>query len=163
MRRSFVTVASLACLALQACVPGSKTPAEIAAQQQQTLEFCRSVPDAISSDDKICAPYFNRIKAEAKAAAAKKAAEDEAEASRNAAAFREANDPNRTLTEEELQVCINGIKRREENPDIRPSGALITGTRTSGGGFVWYRKIHLDNSYPRLYNCTKKEMTYLSN
>ena len=73
--------------------PPKETKAEekLAAEDKRTMEFCRTVPDVITPEDKTCGRFFDRIKAEQKQelaaaeAAQKKAREAALEDQRNSA------------------------------------------------------------------------------
>ena len=108
MRRRSLTLLLLLSAALQGCAssstrpvalfnnpsPPKETKAEelLVAEDKKTMEFCRTVPDVITPEDKTCGRFFDRIKAEQKQelaaaeAAQKKAREAALEDQRNSAA-----------------------------------------------------------------------------
>lgn len=107
------------------------------AQERSRVDFCKKVLDVVKPDDKICGKYLTRIRKEIKddeAAVALKAVAQKVAAER-------AVDPQRTLTQAEMDVCLILVRNAARDPSsikihyiTQTRGGLIDFTATNGFG-----------------------------
>lgn len=130
---------------LTACATQGPSP------EERSLKFCRSVSDVITPEDKICGPYYNRIKEEQKQA--KAAQEAKEEASRVAAAA--AADPMREISIRELAACRVDLRASMKDPD----SFKINQKTTTGGGLIDFTATNGFGGPVRgIYRCTTGKM-----
>lgn len=105
--------------------------------EAKTLEFCRSVRQTISADDKVCGKYVAQIDAEIEQS--KQAEAQQAE--ENKAAAEEAANPYRTISRDELRACRRALQNSmkdprsfRENNSTEERGGLIDYTATNSLG-----------------------------
>lgn len=127
---------------LSACAPEPKilSQKDRAAKEAETIKFCMTVSDVITPKDKICGPYYDRVKEEVSkdSDAARVAWQVEQETRRAAAA---ASDARREISSLELITCRRALRNMMRDPssfrvnkETRAEGGLIDYTATNGFG-----------------------------